>query len=267
MSIAVRLARAATGRDAVAFCGYHGWHDWYLAANLGESTSLDGHLLPGLDSTGVPRGLRGTMIPFHYGRLDELEAIVDARGGELAAVVMEPLRSSEPPAGFLEGVRALATRAGAALVFDEVTSGFRLLSGGAHLRYGVQPDVAVFAKGMSNGYPMAAVIGTAGVMEAAQGSFISSTYWTERIGPTAALATIVKHRRERVHEHLIALGTRVQDGWAALARRHGLHVHVGGIAPLGHLKFEYPNALAVRTLFTQLMLDRGILATVCACMA
>ena len=94
-----------------------------------------------------------------------------------------------------------------------------------------------------------------------RGSFVSSTYWTERIGPTAALATIVKHRRERVHEHLIALGTRVQDGWAALARRHGLHVHVGGIAPLGHLKFEYPNALAVRTLFTQLMLDRGILAT------
>ena len=171
MAIAVRIARAATGCDKIAFCGYHGWHDWYLAANLG-SDSLDGHLLPGLEPAGVPRGLAGTALPFHYNRLDELAVILDAHAGEIAAIVMEPIRGTEPEPGFLLGVRQAANRAGAVLVFDEITAGFRLDHGGAHLTLGVEPDIAVFAKGLGNGYPIAAVIGTAGAMDAAQGTFI-----------------------------------------------------------------------------------------------
>jgi len=262
MAVAVRIARASTGRDKIAFCGYHGWHDWYLAANLSEEHALDGHLLPGLNPAGVPRGLAGTMIPFGYNNADELEVIIGQHGDDLAAIVMEPARSVGPEPGFLERVRKVASAAGAVLVFDEVTSGWRMNTGGIHLTYGMTPDIAVFAKAMSNGYPMAAVIGTEDVMEAAQSSFISSTYWTERIGPVAALATIRKHRRLEVSGHLVETGRRVQKGWKEAGQRHGLKVHPSGIPPLSHLGFDYENALEVSTLFTQLMLERGILASV-----
>jgi glutamate-1-semialdehyde 2,1-aminomutase len=261
MAIAIRLARAAAGRDKIAFCGYHGWHDWYLAANLAENTNLDGHLLPGLAPSGVPRGLHGTMLPFEYNRIDQLEAIVAAHGSELAAIVMEPVRNHDPAPGFLERVKAIAGKLGAILIFDEITAGWRLTDGAAHMTYGIVPDVAVFAKGMSNGYPMAAIIGIRAVMEAAQGSFISSTYWTERIGPTAAIATIQKFRRLHVADYLMEIGARVQAGWLAAADRSGILIEVGGITPLGHFSFSYPNHHAIRTLFTQLMLERGFLAT------
>jgi glutamate-1-semialdehyde 2,1-aminomutase len=261
MAMAIRIARASTGRDAVAFCGYHGWHDWYLAANLAEDNTLDGHLLPGLEPAGVPRGLTGTMLPFHYNRTDELKAIVAEHGGELAAIVMEPARSSGPAEGFLEEVRAIATRIGAVLIFDEVTSGWRMTTGGIHLTYGVNPDLAAFAKAMANGYPMAAVIGIRGVMEAAQKTFISSAFWTEKIGPAAALATIGKHRRENVAKHLIEVGKRVQNGWKDAAARAGLKVHISGIPPLSHFSLDYANANALITLFVQEMLSRGFLAS------
>ena len=261
MAIAVRIARASTGRDKVAFCGYHGWHDWYLSANLAEQDALAELLLPGLEPAGVPRGLVGTALPFHYNKIDELEAVVSVHGDELAAIVMEPVRRHNPEPGFLGGVRDIATEIGAVLIFDEVSSGWRLNTGGAHLVYGVMPDVAVFAKAISNGYPMAAVIGIEDVMQAAQSSFVSSTYWTERIGPAAALATIRKHQHCDVPRHLIEVGERIQSGWRAAAARAGLSVTVYGIPPLSHFSFDYENGQAIRTLFTQMMLEKGFLAT------
>ena len=260
MSIAVRIARAATGRDKVAFCGYHGWCDWYLAANLGDEGSLDDHLLPGLEPNGVPRGLRGTALPFHYNRLDQLKAIVENNRDTLAAIVMEPQRSQPPRDGFLEEVQAIARSIGAVLVFDEITTGFRMTAGGIHLLLGVNPDMAVFAKSMSNGYPMSAVIGTEEVMQAAQSTFISSTNWTERIGPTAALATIKKYRRDNVADHLKRIGGLVTDGWEKLAVAAGLRLHTDGIPTLNHFQLEYDNATALTTLFTQIMLEKGYLA-------
>lgn len=261
MAVAVRIARAHTRRDKIVFCGYHGWHDWYLAANLGERDALDGHLLPGLQPAGVPRALRGTSFPFRYNHIEELEALVSQLRDEIAAVVMEPVRNYEPAPGFLEGIREITRSIGAVLVFDEVSAAWRLCTGGAHLCYGVNPDLAVFSKAMSNGHPMAAVIGRGSVMSAAQDSFISSTYWTERIGPAAALATIRKHRRCSVPGHLKRIGERIREGWKEAAERAGLRIELSGITPLGHFEFQYENALAVRTLFTQLMLERGILAT------
>ena len=259
MAVAVRLARAATGRSLIAFCGYHGWHDWYLAANLAAPGELDGHLLPGLEPLGVPRELTGTAVPFRYNQLSDLEAIVASRGHELAAVVMEPVRGSEPEPGFLEGVRELAHRAGAVLVFDEVTSGLRLNTGGVHLTLGVDPDVAVFAKALANGFPMAAIIGVGSVMESAQRSFVSSSYWTELVGPVAAIATLRRHAMLDVGSRLNDLGSRVQNGWRAAASRAGVGIAVSGIPPLSHLSFDAePQATA--TLFTQEMLDRGFLA-------
>lgn len=260
MAMAVRIVRAKSRRDRVAFCGYHGWHDWYLAANLAEERALDGHLLPGLEPAGVPRGLLGTALPFRYNHIDELKNIVSKYRNELAAIVMEPIRGHDPEPGFLEQILEIANEIGAALVFDEITSGFRLNTGGAHLLFGVQPDVAVFAKAMSNGYPMAAVVGRGDIMQAAQSTFISSTYWTDRIGPVAALATIRKHLRCEVPKHLIRIGKMVQEGWRTAARRVGLAIEVGGIAPLAHFGFEGEQSQAASTLFTQLMLERGFLA-------
>jgi glutamate-1-semialdehyde 2,1-aminomutase len=260
MALAIRIARAASGRDVVAFCGYHGWHDWYLAANLAEEATLDGHLLAGLAPAGVPRGLAGTLRAFRYGRLDELETILES-GAILGAIVLEPVRNLPPDPDFLRGVRKVADRAGAVLLFDEITSGWRINTGGIHLALGVEPDIAVFAKAMGNGYPMAAVIGTRATMEAAQQSFISSTYWTERIGPAAALATIRKHRRLNVPRHLVQVGEAVQAVWRAAARRTDLSIAVGGIPPLSHFSFTQGPVAAMTTLFTQEMLDRGFLAS------
>ena len=262
MAVAVRIARASTGRDLVALCGYHGWHDWYLAANRvpeGQADPLGGHLLPGLSPRGVPSQLAGTALTFTYNRLDQLAAIVDREGPRLAAVVMEPTRNVEPEPGFLAGVRELCQRAGAVLIFDEITVGWRLCRGGSHLTLGISPDVAVFAKALGNGHPMAAIIGRADVMQAAQESFISSTYWTESIGSVAALATVRKMQQVDVPGHISHIGGRFRAGLVELAQRHGLPLRLGGYCALTTVSFEHPDNLALQTLLTVRMLKQGIL--------
>ena len=257
---AVRIARATTDRSLVAICGYSGWQDWYLAANLGEADALRGHLLPGLSPLGVPRELRGTALTFTFNNREEFQAIINAHGNQLAAVVMEPCRAVEPAPGFLEFVRDAAHRAGALLIIDEISIGWRLHFGGAHLKFGVNPDLAVFSKAMGNGHPIAAVIGTRAAMAGAHDSFISSTYWTESVGPVAALAVIRKMQTGDVPAHVAKVGTRVMQAWEDSGRRHGLPVHVGGFPCLAHFRFDHEKADAMRTLYTQHMLDRGYLA-------
>ncbi|PIX17441.1 aminotransferase class III [Candidatus Desantisbacteria bacterium CG_4_8_14_3_um_filter_40_12] len=260
MAIAVRIARAKTGKDLILFCGYHGWHDWYLSANLADDKALDGHLLPGLEPKGVPRVLKGTAIPFVYNDSDTFLKLIKEYGEKAAAVVMEPIRNFYPEKGFLELIREKTKELGIVLIFDEVTSGWRLTIGGAHLNLGVEPDIAVFAKAISNGYPMAAIIGKSEVMEVAQESFISSTYWTEKIGPTASLATIKKLRERNVPALLAKIGKKVQDGWKKSAEKYNLGVKVFGIPPLSHFHFECGDHLILKTLYTQLMLEKGFLA-------
>jgi glutamate-1-semialdehyde 2,1-aminomutase len=266
MAAAVRIARASTGRDKVALCGYHGWHDWYLATNLPTDATGAGkdrlreHLLPGLEPAGVPSGLAGTVFPFRFNQLEELRAIVEGHGPQLAAIVMEPTRGAHPEPGFLEGVRDLCSRCGAKLVIDEITIGFRLCLGGAHLKYGLAPDLAVYAKALGNGHPMAAVVGTADTMDACQRTFISSTYWTESVGPTAALATLRKMQQVDVPAHVARIGGRMRAGWEDLARRHGVPMHTAGHDCLVKLGFDHPDDLALQTLLTVRMLEREILA-------
>ncbi|MBT6227381.1 MAG: aminotransferase class III-fold pyridoxal phosphate-dependent enzyme, partial [Candidatus Scalindua sp.] len=225
MAIAVRIARAFTGKDKVAFCGYHGWHDWYLSANLGTENALGEHLMPGLSPCGVPKGLTGTAFPFRYNRIEELQTIVAKHKNDLAAIIMEPIRSERPESGFLENVRNLASETGAVFIMDEISAGFRMNSGGSHLKFGVFPDIAVFSKALGNGYPIAAIIGKEEVMDAAQNTFISSTMWTERTGLAAALATINKHRSVDAGKHLMQIGTQIQDGWRGSASKNGLNIH------------------------------------------
>ena len=260
MAVAVRIARTRSGKDRVAFCGYHGWHDWYLSANLADDANLDGQLLPGLDPAGVPRGLTGSSIPFNYNRIDELENIIE-KHDDIGVIVMEVIRHHEPENDFLNNVRKIADEIDAVLIFDEITSGWRLNVGGVHALYNVNPDIAVYGKAMSNGYPMAAIVGKRDVMDAAQSTFISSTYWTERIGPVASIATINKMQENNVPSHICKIGNMICVGWEKLADENNLRIHTEGISPLPTFIFEHDEGRAMHTLFTQEMLARGYLAS------
>lgn len=258
MAIAVRIARAASGKDRVLFSGYHGWSDWYLAANLDDGAALDGHLLPALEPAGVPKALAGSVVPF--ADRASFDAAM-AQHDDVGVIVMEPARYALPEPGYLEHVRAEASRIGAVLIFDEITTGFRLHLGGLHQRLGVQPDVAVFAKAMSNGYAMAAVIGRRPVMEAVQRTFISSTYWTERVGPAAALATIDALERRDGAATMAAAGDRMRRGWSEAAAAAGIAIETKGVAPLPSFVIQHEARAALATLYTQWMLDEGYLAS------
>lgn len=257
-AIAIRIARAATGRDTVAICGYHGWHDWYLATNLQNDSGLEEHLLPGLEPNGVPAGLAGSVQPFSFNQLNQLESI--ARKHNLAAVKMEVQRSDPPAEGFLRGVRELCNRQGIVLIFDECTSGFRESFGGIHLKYGIDPDMAMFGKALGNGYAITATIGRRAVMEAAQRTFISSTFWTERIGPSAALKTLDVMEREQSWRKVTKTGERIRAAWQNAADRYNLEIKLGGLASLSNFSFATRDPIATKTLFTQEMLKRGFLA-------
>lgn len=258
-AVAIRIARAAAGKDKVAICGYHGWHDWYLAANLGDDASLDGHLLPGLDPKGVPQNLRGSVLPFNYNRFDELEALVAAH--DIGVIKMEVMRNEGPRDNFLQNVRGLATKRGIVLIFDECTSGFRETYGGIHKKFGVEPDMAMFGKALGNGYAITATIGRREIMEAAQSTFISSTFWTERIGPTAGLKTLEVMDRVRSWETITRVGNDIRGRWQRLADKHGLAIESWGLPALAGFTFKSPNSLAYKTLVTQEMLDNGYLAS------
>jgi glutamate-1-semialdehyde 2,1-aminomutase len=257
-ALAIRIARAAAGRDKVAICGYHGWHDWYLSANLTDDKSLDGHLLPGLEPNGVPRNLKGTVFPFKYNQFDELVALVNAH--EIGVIKMEVVRNMGPEDNFLHKVRNLSTERNIVLIFDECTSGFRETFGGLHKKYGVEPDMAIFGKALGNGYAMTATIGRREVMQAAQSTFISSTFWTERIGPAAALKTLEVMERIKSWEIITQTGLVIRQRWQTLADKHGLAISHWGLPALTGFSFQSPNALAYKTLITQGMLAKGYLA-------
>lgn len=260
-AIAIRIARAATGKDNVAICGYHGWHDWYLSANLGDDRNLDGHLLPGLEPKGVPQNLRGTVFPFNYNDFSALEALVTAH--DIGVIKMEVVRNLGPEDDFLHKVRQLATQRGIVLIFDECTSGFRETLGGIHKKYGVEPDMAMFGKALGNGYAITATIGKREIMQAAQSTFISSTFWTERIGPTAALKTLEVMERIKPWEQITETGVKITAGWQTLAAKHGLSIATSGLPALTGFTFNSPNALSYKTLITQEMLGKGYLAGTC----
>lgn len=257
-AIAIRIARAASGKDKVAICGYHGWHDWYLSANLSDDKGLDGHLLPGLEPKGVPRNLQGTVFPFNYNNFVELEALVNAH--DIGVIKMEVVRNKGPEDDFLHKVRQLASDRGIVLIFDECTSGFRETFGGLHKKFGVEPDMAMFGKALGNGYAITATIGKRAIMEAAQSTFISSTFWTERIGPTAALKTLEVMEREKSWETITRTGLEIRAKWQGLADKHGLTLDHWGLPALAGFTIKSQRSLAYKTLITQEMLGKGILA-------
>lgn len=258
-SIAVRVARASTKKDKILFCGYHGWHDWYLSSNIEDKGNLNQQLLSGLSTDGVAKNLKGTSIPFSYNDIEGFKELVHKYKGEIAAVIMEPVRGSEPSKNFLETIRDITESENIVLIFDEVTSGFRTNLGGVHMKYGVYPDMAVFGKALGNGFPISAIIGSSKVLNAAQDTFVSSTMWTERVGFTAANATLEKFEKEKVHEHLIECGEKVSNSWVTIANSLGIDISVSGLKPLTHIDFNYKDSACLQTIYTQEMLKKGYL--------
>ncbi len=257
-AVAVRLARAASGKDGVAFCGYHGWHDWYLAANLEGTSKLSPHLLEGLTPLGVPKALRGTAVPFTYNEIESLSSIM-ARGN-IGTVIMEVQRNQEPLPGFLQSVRSLCHDQGAVLIFDECTSGFRREVSGLHAQYEITPDLAVFGKTLGNGYAIAAVIGRASVMDYAKRTFISSTFWTERLGPAAGVRSLTSMIEEEAPQQIHKIGLKVRSAWEEIAVRSGVAIELLGVPALSSFVTTSHDPLAAKTFITESMLSKGFLS-------
>ena len=259
MSAAVRISRASTGRDLVLFSGYHGWTDWYLAANLAEENNLDGQLMPGLKPSGVPRGLIGTSEPFMANSIDDILEKINGREEKVAAIIIEPARGEDAPKNYLKNLKEFALKIGAVLIFDEITTGFRMCAGGIHINYGVSPDIAVFAKSIANGFPISVVLGTDSVMSASEETFMSSTNWTEGSGAAAALATIKKYEKFSVHEKLINVGNKVKEIWKDAADQSGIPITITGLPTLPAFSFDNKEATKLNTYFSIQMLQNGIL--------
>ena len=242
----------------MAICGYHGWHDWYLATNLKSESALNKHLLPGLEPKGVPDHLSGTVHPFEYNDFDNLESIISNEN--IGVIIMEVMRNREPQNNFLEKVRKLASKSGIVLIFDECTSGFRETHGGLHLKYGVYPDMAMFGKALGNGYAITSVIGRREVMEYAQSSFISSTFWTERIGSVAALATLNVMEETRSWETVTKRGQTIKENWEKIAKSSKVEILQSGLPALASFSFK-KDPLMRKTFFSQEMLKQNFLAS------
>ncbi|MDC0096446.1 aminotransferase class III-fold pyridoxal phosphate-dependent enzyme [Amylibacter sp.] len=258
-AIAIRLARAASGKNGVAICGYHGWHDWYLAANLRGQDDLGALLLPGLETVGVPECLKELTHTFAYNDIEGLKELTNEN--QIGVIIMEVKRNVEPKDQFLEKVRHLASEKGIVLIFDECTSGFRSCYGGLHKLYGVEPDLAMFGKALGNGYAITAVIGKKSVMEYAQTSFISSTFWTERIGPAAGVATLDEMKMQKSWKRTMDLGNYFRQKLEVNCDDVGLPVNIFGLESLPNFSFGDNNGLVLKTLFTQEMLKKGYLAS------
>ena len=260
MSIAIRIARAHSGKDKVLFSGYHGWCDWYLATNLGNKDGLNEHLIPGLNTTGVPTGLANTAVPFSYNDEENFEKVVKDNP-DAGVICIEGARYDFPRKDFLDSITYIAKKYNMVVVSDEITSGWRMTDGGVYKLNGFNPDIVVYAKAMGGGYAISAVVGSEKVMYSAQDTFMSSTMWTERVGFTAALATINILTREKVWEHLIKIGDQIGDGWLRLAKKHNINLTITDFKPLITMKLNYENRnQALMTLFIQEMLFRGYLA-------
>lgn len=260
MAVAVRIARAFTGKDKVAFSGYHGWSDWYLAANLSGENNLSDHLLPGLSPWGVPQGLRGTAIPFKYNDPADFNRLIK-NNPDIGTVVIEGARYNFPSQDFLSAIQEIAEEKDILIILDEITSGWRITDGGVYKTNGFRPDIVAYGKGMGNGYAISAIVGKKTIMDMAQETFVSSTFWTERIGFVAALKTIEIIKRERIWEHLIKIGNMIGNGWTNLAEKYNLKIHVTDFKPLITMKLGYDELnSAIVTLLTQEMLKRGYLA-------
>ena len=258
--VAIRIARAFTNKSNIAFCGYHGWHDWYLATNMTNSKNLDKQLLPGLKTKGVSKSFKNSIKPFMYNDIKSLKKIFNKKNNNIGIIIMEPMRGVKPLGSFLKQVKLIAKKNKALLIFDEITSGFKDNYGGLHLKLKVNPDIAIFGKSIGNGYPISAIIGKKKIMQVAQETFISSTMWTDRLGFIAAKATLKKLKQHKINKLISNYGNKIKRGWIKISKKNEVKISISGQDSIPYLKFDYPNNLEILTYFTQEMLKKGFLA-------
>ena len=257
-AIAIRIARAASNKKKIALCGYHGWHDWYLSGNLTNSNNLKDFLFSNVPIKGVPKDLKNTVYPFEYNNFEKLNNIVHKN--DIGIIKMEVSRNYPPEKYFLENVRKLCDKKKIILIFDECTSGFRQTYGGLHKRFNVNPDMAMFGKALGNGYAINAVIGKRSIMEAAKSSFISSTFWTERIGSVAALKTLEVMNKYKSWEQISKIGKSIKANWLKLSEDHNVKINIMGIDSIPNFNFPHKDNLFFKTYISQEMLKHKILA-------
>ena len=256
LSIAIRVARAYTGREKVAICGYHGWHDWYMSANLKNQNNLNNHLLPKIGSAGVPKSMRGLTVPFEFNNIKSLEKILKKDPKGFAAVILEPFRDNGPKDGYLKQVKSITKKYGAVLIFDEVTSGFRETLGGMYTQTKTVPDMVTFGKAISNGIPMSALLGRKKIMKSFTSTFISSTYW----GPSAAIATINFMKKKKVGEKIKKTGNELKNILTSAAKKSNLEIVITGRPSLLSYRLNVPNWPLALTFIIITMLKKGILS-------
>ncbi len=256
-AVAIRLARAATGKSKIALCGYHGWHDWYLSANHNSKKNLDNLLLPDLKIKGVPRELKNTVYPFKFNDIPALKKILAENN--LAAIKIEVQRNTFPESKFLKFLRDTCSKKNIVLIFDECTSGFRETYGGVFSKFNVNPDMTIFGKALGNGYAINAIVGIDSVMDSINQSFISSTFWTERIGFVAANATLDEMKKIESWKKISELGVYYSNTLKKLALLHNLEIEISGLKPIINIHYKNHNDALAKTFLMREMLNLGYL--------
>ena len=258
-AISIRIARAFVKKDNIAVCGYHGWHDWYLSANLKSKKNLNEHHLKGLSVSGVPKKLQNTVFPFKYNDIQDFYKVCSRNN--IGIVKMEVHRNFLPKNEFLIRIRNYCKKNNIILIFDECTSGFRETFGGIHLKYKVYPDICILGKALGNGYPITAIMGSKKIMQAAQSTFISSTFWTERTGYAAALKTLEIMEKEKSWLKVKKIGTYIKKRWREIALKHKLKININGLSAIPSFTLSYKNWLSYKSYISFKMLKSSILAS------
>ena len=261
MSMAIRIARANTKETTIAFSGYHGWHDWYLSANIANNKNLNNHLLKNLKPLGVPKGLRKTIVPFKFNDFNSLQEAIK-KNKDVGIVVIEGARYEYLSKSFVNKLNKLKREKKIILIVDEITSGWRECFGGVYKKFNLKPDLVIYGKALANGYAISAVLGKKKIMQKASETFISSTAWTERVGFVAALATIDFLKNKKVFKHITSNGKLILNKWVELAKKHNLQIKTNKFLSMPSFEFTYgKNSEKLHTYFTELMIKRGYLAT------
>ncbi len=257
-AVAIRIARSNTQKKNVAFCGYHGWHDWYLASNKNSKNNLDQHLMPGVRFDGIHENLKDTSFPFPYNNFDYLLKLVKKKN--IGIIKMEVMRNVKPQKDFLKKIRNLCDKKKIILIFDECTSGYRQNMGGLHLKFRVNPDIAIYGKSLGSGFAINAIIGKREIMKKAENTFISSTFWGERIGFVAALSSIRQFQNSNIFKKVISNGKNIKKNWDKISKKYDVPIKIMGTDAIPSFQFD-KNHLKNKTFLTQEMLKNNILAT------
>lgn len=259
-SIALRISRCFNNKNKVAICGYHGWKDWYLSANIRKKNNLDHVLLSGLQTLGIPLEYKNMVHPFFYNDIKSLEKIIK-REKNIGTIFMEVQRNINPKNNFLKNIRKIADKNNIVLIFDECSSGFRENFGGIYKKYNVVPDIVVYGKAIANGYPLTAILGKEKIMNAAQNSFISSTFWTDSLGAAAALETLNEMQRIKSWLIIKKIGKNIKKFWSKLSIRYEVDIEISGIDAMPSFNFKSKKNEYYKTFITQEMLKKNILAS------